>query len=316
MPFLSTFGLPLLLPVAALAAGTGYSVKALATISTFAENIAIRSNSQLLITSLGATPLYSIDPNNPTPSAFPAIPDANGISGITEIQPDIFIVQAGQWNVSARRAAAGSEVLWSLNLRGEAPSFEKIVSIPQATALNGIAMIPGTNLVLSAESAEGVVYVIDVAQKTYKVAIDSPSFKPLDEPSSLGINGVRIHGSFLYFANSALGLFGRVPISKTGSATGDVEILATFNAPTLGIDDFAIDRKGKAWIAVHPDELDTVDGSGKVEVVVSGSEVPDPTSAAFGRGKGQEGILYVVTNVFHEDGSSTGGVAAVDVGDC
>jgi len=65
--------------------------------NTFVENIAVRSNSHLIVTSPSVPTLFTIDPTAPSPDASVAhtFPSGTGPWGITEITNDKFVVVTG-----------------------------------------------------------------------------------------------------------------------------------------------------------------------------------------------------------------------------
>lgn len=63
---------------------------------SWAENLAVRSNGQLLVTLLDVPEVYQIDPfGSHHTQLIEQIPVAGGLLGITEIQPDVFAIVAG-----------------------------------------------------------------------------------------------------------------------------------------------------------------------------------------------------------------------------
>jgi len=66
-------------------------------INTFVENIAVRSNSHLIVASPSVPTLFTIDPSAPSPDASVAhtFPEGTGPWGITEITSDKFVVVTG-----------------------------------------------------------------------------------------------------------------------------------------------------------------------------------------------------------------------------
>ncbi|KAF2476248.1 uncharacterized protein BDR25DRAFT_199454, partial [Lindgomyces ingoldianus] len=269
------------------------------TLPTLIENIAVRPNGHLLLTSLGnaTMTMYTINPTCPQPSAsiLQIAPGSNGISGITEILPDIYAFLAGTWNTSIRRAELGSLSIYALNLRTETPVVKKIVTIAESVGLNGLATVPGSkNLLLASDSVLGAVWRIDISKGTYDLAIKDSLFAPTGPAPSLGINGIRTKDNHFYFANSAQGVFGRVAISALGKVMGPVDVLTRIDASVGSFDDFALDSQGNAWMALHPKGLYFVDMEGKQKKVVNETLLPDPTSARFGRRDlGLQHILYV-----------------------
>ncbi|CAI6339973.1 unnamed protein product [Periconia digitata] len=297
------------------------TVKQLTTYNGFLENIAVRHNGHLLITSLSTPSLLYIDPNTPnTTTPLPPIPGANGISGITELSQDLFVVAAGIWNLTQQRATNIS--LWTIDFNPPSPPTEavptKLLDMPSAALLNGLAAIPGTPLVLASDSVAGVIYKIDVARKTHSLAINDPILGIPDQTQGLGVNGIKVHDGTLFFVNSFTGVLGRFRISRDdGTAIGNASVITRFDTDVVsGIDDFDVHGNGDVYIAAHPDFVFRVGGEGgKVEVVVSGEQVPDPTSLALGRGGGfAGGVVYVLVNAFEGDvNDAVGGVVVIDL---
>jgi sugar lactone lactonase YvrE len=117
-------------------------------------------------------------------------------------------------------------------------------------------------------------------------------------PPPLGINGLHVRAGLLYFTNTQLGTFARVPLGG-----GAVEVLGV---PQPGLyDDFAFDSEGRAWVTTSPAALTLFtrlkNGTWEQEIVVPGDAVGStvlngPSAAAFGRdGARETKILYVTT---------------------
>ncbi|KAF4637640.1 hypothetical protein G7Y89_g449 [Cudoniella acicularis] len=299
--------------------------------NTFIENIAVRSNSQLLLTSLSVPTLFTLNPLLPTPNAsiIHTFPTNTSLSGITEISPDNFVVVTGIWDLATARATLGSLSIWTVdfssspNSNSESPVVKNVANVTQSTILNGIVSIPSTPLVLAADSAIGAVWVINTLTGTSSTSFSSPLFQPGNASTlgqNLGINGLKIHSSYLYFTNSAQGIFGRVKINRGGEKVGEIEVLANVSVATSGlyVDDFAIregSEEGTAWIATHPSQVVKVSlKDGTQEVIANASLLLNPTSAAFGRGSaGQEKTLYVTNGgEFSGSGLVNEGVVAID----
>jgi hypothetical protein len=123
---------------------------------------------------------------------------------------------------------------------------------------------------------------------------------PPPGPIVLGINGIHVFNSSVYFTNSFQRLFACVPVNiygpDAGYATGDFDTVAN-NGPG---GDFAFDKEGNAYITQNPsDALELVKQDGKVTVLVgnvNSTIMEGDTAAAFGRTKWDEDILSVVTN--------------------
>lgn len=279
--------------------------------NTFIENIAARSNSALLVTSLSVPHLYTIDPKSaiPTASVVYTFPNASGISGIAEISPDIFALVTGIWDLAATRAALGSLAVWTVDLtRGPTPVVRKVTGIANSTIFNGVARHPtNPRLLLAADSDLGAVWKVDLATGSYGVAFQSALFTPTGTApgTNLGINGLKAKGLYMYFTNSAQGIYGRYVVDSAGGAVGSVQVISNSSAAGRDVvyDDFALEREGPlglgsstAWIASHPDYVVEVKASGAQRVVEDEAVLFNPTAAAFGRGDPREENTVYVTN--------------------
>ena len=189
------------------------------------------------------------------------------------------------------------------------PTVRLITSIPAAVDLNGMTTVKSiSNTVLIADSRLGAVWRLNVITGNHSIAIQNPLFLN-SSITPIGINGIHSHEGMLYFTNSAQRSYGRVSIADDGSATGEVEILAT--APSVIFDDFALDREANAWITAHPNEVIEVTTKGIQRNIIANSSIEflQPTAASFGRGyKSEENTLYVVTI-----GSATAGAQVIAI---
>ncbi|KAL2810110.1 hypothetical protein BJX63DRAFT_403206 [Aspergillus granulosus] len=67
---------------------------------------------------------------------------------------------------------------------------------------------------------------------------------PTNASVPIGINGLKIQNGYVYFTNTARGLFGRLPISEDGNRAGEVEVISLVNVARTGDnwDDFVLDK--------------------------------------------------------------------------
>lgn len=270
------------------------------TIPTF-ENLAVRKNGEVLVTSVVSPWLHQISPNaSYLPIPIARIPTFTGILGITELQRDLFYVIS-----SNMTGTTCSNSIWEIDLRNVtiAPSGEisqpaqisliqELCTARQLNGLTGLSTNDTSNLLIS-DSANGAVYKLNVKTGDYKIVLEEPEFDPLPKGLHVGINGIHVHGDALYFSSLDQGLFARVPISlATGFATGAVEILAT--NITNG-DDFAISPHGtRAWIATNgPNEIVEVDIANKTQRIAANTPfLGSASSIALGYWQSKE-VLYV-----------------------
>ncbi|PVH87724.1 hypothetical protein DL98DRAFT_566784 [Cadophora sp. DSE1049] len=272
----------------------------------FIENIAVRSNSDLLLTSMSVNTLFSVDPTVATPNAtvVHTFPEGHGLMGITELTPDVFVVVTGIWDLALTRATLGTLTVWTINLCSSTPIVQNITTIAASVQLNGLAPVPGSNkLILAADADVGAVYRINIATGAYSIIFSDPVFEPVNRTipgQHLGINGIRTKGSYLYFVSSAKQHFGRVKINSLGQKTGPVQIISnnTIVGGAFGsqYDDFDLDAGNNAWIATHPNHVVKVTPGGVQTVIEDTELLLNPTSAQFGRGSVRERRTLYVTN--------------------
>ena len=76
---------------------------------TWVENLAVRSNGQILATLLSIPELYQVDPiGGQHPQLIHRFPMVTGLTGITEVEKDVFVVIAGNWSLKTLSTTPGS----------------------------------------------------------------------------------------------------------------------------------------------------------------------------------------------------------------
>jgi hypothetical protein len=275
----------------------------------WAENLAIRRNGHLLTTMLRTGSLYNLNTNSIFRHAehLYTFPSVDAALGITEVYPDVFAVAVN--NITADEVGiARTSSVWKVDFTSsghqKGPKIEKIVDFPDAVLLNGMVALPSSlGNILIADSDRGVVYKLDINTRKYGTAIDIPELAAVPNPLNIqsGVNGIRIHGSYLYFSNTARATFYRVPLTPLGTVLSNATVDTLFSAaPGTTMDDFAIDGKGTAWLCtnnVEGNRLLAIGIGGKVETTVGKDVIGNLsseglTSAVFGKG-GEKDILFV-----------------------
>jgi hypothetical protein len=267
--------------------------------SHFIENIHLRPNGRLLLSSLSSGDLFTIDPTLPSPSAKAVVNclGSTGLSGIATIGPDLFAVSGG---IHGSFRFDNMQV-YVVSVPGDSDSGILLdsISVPGATGLNGMAALPAMpRVVLSADSHDSCIYRINTLTRVVDVAFadpllgHGPTFK-------VGINGLKIFNGYVYFTNSGQGTFARVKINDDGSKAGDVEIVASVTGEPAGMghafDDFTLDFDGNAYVTLHNNEIVKITPDGTQVTFAGGGDSTvfrNPTSAA----TAQDGnSIYVAT---------------------
>jgi hypothetical protein len=287
---------------------------------TWVENIAVRSNGQLLVDIITSPDIYLIDP--PISSLDPASAKTTtlvhsfapelSVIGITEVERDHFYCIVGNVSLATKNLGLGTYGIYSVNLQtynsisNTGAIISPIAELPQAGLLNGMTTLDvSKGLVIMADSTEGAIWILNVKTGTYSILLQTPEMAPpaAGGPLALGINGVRLHRSgdtaTIYFSNQGAGIFYRFPLSiSTLKPTGPIVPVKT----DVVVDDFALDvERGVAYLASSNQNAvlqQPLDG-GDYSILLGGTnstELPGPTSVALGRGGGEKGVIYVTTN--------------------
>ncbi|KAJ9655171.1 hypothetical protein H2201_008868 [Coniosporium apollinis] len=262
---------------------------------TWLENLAVRSNGEILVTVINPADLYKVDVRR-TPATATLLYSFTGLNtttGITEVTPDVFAVVVGNYSLATGTVTPRSFSVWEVDLRSHEPAISKIADLPEAALLNGMTTLSSRKgTILISDSGLGVVWRLNTRTGEYAVVLDDKTTRPVPGAElQIGINGIRRLRDYLYFVNLGRALFCRVRIDlQTGTAIGPYEIIAT----GLVGDDFDITKDGTAYVTgVISNVVWRVTPDGTVTVVAG--NLTGPTSAQFGRTK-DKNTLYVVTS--------------------
>lgn len=309
-------------------------VQASATISTvfqsnisgtWFENLAIRTNGDILATRLDSAELWTVNPFTRTSSKLLSFPQFSSLVGITEISNDLFILATG--NFTARRAGVpgtgvpGTMQVLEIDLRGPTPISRVAAIVPEGEFFNGLTRWDDES-VLVADSTKGLIWKVNVTTGESSIAISDITMTiPENASYPLGVNGVKVFDSYIYYTSTARQLFCRIPVDEWATPTGPAQIIAS----GIPQDDFTILPDGTSYIATN--SLDTIvkvepDGSiSHVAGITGSSELGSDTACQFGRMGNDSNILYVTTGGGQfdiESGTVTipGAVMAVNLDGC
>jgi hypothetical protein len=258
---------------------------------TWVENIAVRSNGNLVVVLYDRPEVWEVNPLIPDaePKRLVHFENATRTSGITEADADNFVVMVFM--------KSGGFTIWNLDLTSsQTIAKEVITTVPDAGMLNGLTSLSST-VVLAADTRKGVVHRFDLAMGESTIALNDSTMKGLPL-LGVGINGVRYRAGFLYYTNTFKGILARIPIdTATAKATGLAEVLVS---GLFGLDDFAFGRSDDEFFVMHwirSRILRVTAGGAKPVVVASGSDgVAWPTSAQFGRTDADRDTVYVTSS--------------------
>jgi sugar lactone lactonase YvrE len=172
------------------------------------------------------------------------------------------------------------------------------ITYPNALAFDKVG-----NLYVT-DSVEGKIYRISTWGNVVELWADDPLFKPwpLPDPTLIvGANGIQYWRGSLIVANTSQFKIIRIPIRDDGSA-GTAEVLFDALTPTGPLfvpDGITLDVYGNIYIADPAfSQLVRVAADGQaVEILANGfagAPLDNPTSLAFGTGKGDRKNVYMV----------------------
>lgn len=284
----------------------------------FVENIAVRPNGRLLVNTFDDAHMYEIDPKAKNPGARLVFkgPGITALEGLTTISPDVYAVSGGIINTTALTFADGSVKVMTLDFqncaKNGAPKVKEVARIAGSGFINSLISLPKfPHILLSAESTNGRVLRINTRTGRVDTVFQDDRLKPGPSPKlvPLGINGIKIRGSYLYLTTSETHFYARIKIiDEEATRFGKLEILIRFPDATRVLDDFIFAKDGTAYIAYPPNDVIKVEPNGKYALLglaQSSVKLDDPTSVALSK---DEKTLYVTTRGANGQG---GQVAAV-----
>ncbi|EPE07828.1 six-bladed beta-propeller -like protein [Ophiostoma piceae UAMH 11346] len=284
------------------------------------ENLAIRGNGYILTTRFDKPEVYQVNPGTGERLLVRAF-DASvysGCLGIAEGDTDIFYVISAPPYDDQLTKINGTNTIFRIDMAtfetdGQTivnnATVTKVIDIDAANILNGMTAYDD-NYILVADSVQGIVYEVDLAEGRYVAAVEDPKMKATYNTASpatpLGVNGIKMFRSYLYWTNTAGGFVARVPFNSLEGALGNSSIAIT-DVPLA--DDFIIRDDAVAFVCQNQVNtlsvayLDFRPGSGEPSVkasVIAGSltstMLAGVSAAEFSRTEGQAYRLYLTTS--------------------
>jgi hypothetical protein len=277
---------------------------------TFLENLAVRSDNSLLVTSLKGRQLWLVPSTKAGQQASPELLSTFDKSpmSMVEPEPDVFYL----CTTDGYKTHASS--LYRIDLRNWARAKEihpeQVLTFPRAVrALNGSCLI-GPRTILVADCFASLIWRVDLAEDGRSAAASvwlkhySMLYHPGEmKPEQPGINGVRFaeKTSYLYYTATTLRLFMRVRVDRETLAPADVP---EYLGGGKMMDDFCLDEdRGVAYVTTHRentiDRMPLIPDALEPVVSVAGEpfdqELVGPSSGAWGRAAGEYGTVAFFT---------------------
>ncbi|KAJ5929488.1 hypothetical protein N7454_006438 [Penicillium verhagenii] len=281
---------------------------------TWAENLAVRANGQILLSRLDTPEVLQLDPTGVKAPITVASWNAStymGCLGISETNTDIFYVVTSGFVNDDFVLTSGVNSIWEIDMTTFAVSAKtgqvlsnatvsKLVDVTTSDFLNGLTTL-SDDLILVADAYNGWVYRVNTNTGAYSVAVNDEKMKfdsiP-NPPTNIGVNGIKVHNGYLYWSNTAVGTLNRISVNSQGAATGKSQVV-TSNVPKA--DDFIFKSDGVAFIAQNQmDELSVLYPNQSEAAVIAGSNISTilagVSAGKFGRLPSDEHILYLTTS--------------------
>jgi hypothetical protein len=280
----------------------------------FPENLAVRSDGSVLVTAVYQRELWCVPGPEPCTDISPVLVHTfdHPVTGIVEIEPDVFIVCLTEGYTTHESHLARVDFTdWA---PGDSVSPEIIFTFDERVgALNGCCLIARRVLVI-ADCFAGLIWRIDLednvrsAKARIWLAHDTMAWDPDSEvppPPQPGINGVRYgpQTGYVYYTSTAQKVFMRVAVDpSTVDPASDAEFVAAID----NADDFCLDEDaGFAYVTRHRantfDRVPLAPRHGSEVRHIAGDPLDEaligPSSAVWGRDPGDYGrVAYVTTD--------------------
>ncbi|PQE22449.1 quino amine dehydrogenase beta chain protein [Rutstroemia sp. NJR-2017a BVV2] len=278
---------------------------------SWCENLAIRSNGDLMVSRLDTPEVLLVSHT----SAFSPITIATfnsttykGALGISETNTDKFYVITSAQVDDSFVKTSGVNSIWEIDMTTfsqksgvvtKNATVTKLVDIPGADFLNGMTTLDDEHILVG-DVYNGWVYKVCTTTGSYSILINDPlmKFPSVGASTNLGVNGLKISGSYLYWTNTAVGSVNRIQIKADGTPVGSSQVVVS-NVPKP--DDFIIKSDGAFFVAQNQmDELSVVPKGKSVASVAAGSNISTTlagvTAGKFGRTSKDKNILYLTTS--------------------
>ena len=288
---------------------------------SWCENLAIRANGQILVSRLDTPELILVDPTGKLAPITVATWNASyymGALGISETLPDVFYINLAAPVDDNFVKTSGIPAVYRVDMNTfrvtsagvvkSQATVTKVADIPSADFLNGMTTLDDFHI-LTGDVYNGWVYKVNVLTGAYSIVIADPKMHfPVGASTNLGVNGLKIKDSYLYWTNTAAGTLNKIFITLAGTPIGPSSVV-TANVPKA--DDFIFKDDGTAFIAQNQnDELSVLLPSSKSAQVVAGTPISTTlagvTAGKFGRLPSDCNRLYLTTSggehrfLFHE----------------
>lgn len=219
---------------------------------SFLENLAVRHDDSLLVTSLNAKQLWFVPATGEPPIVLHTYDHL--VTAVVETEPDVFHVALTDGYTTHESHLSRVDLRGWVPGKAE-PKIETVLTFDdRVRALNGACLI-APDVLLVADCFAGLIWRVDLPAASAKVwlAHESMEHDPLStlKPPQPGVNGIRYaeRTGYLYYTSTAKKLFMRVPVDpRTHAPAGEPERVGGGRMA----DDFCLDEDaGVAYVTTH-----------------------------------------------------------------
>ncbi|KAI1073136.1 hypothetical protein LB507_009090 [Fusarium sp. FIESC RH6] len=241
-----------------------------AQVPDWIENVALRPNGDLLLSTIGAAKIYSLTPSSKA-EVVAQIHGINSLFGITQVDHDIFAAAGGNFTDFVLYNNTMNLSILDFKAGETKPVVQTIFEKSEYGLINGMTSLPDAkHIVLAADSMRGKILRMNTKTGHIEVAIKDKELAPsAGAPFPTGVNGLKIFRGYLYFTNTAHQTLNRVKIDNLGNRNGNYQVICKFQAGFLP-DDFVLDSYGNAYVACWMDKVVKVTTTGKMTVLSEG----------------------------------------------
>ena len=280
----------------------------------FLENLAVRSDGSVLVSSLLTKELWCVLGPDPSSDVPPVLVHTfeDLVFSIVEVEPEIFIISLSDAYTTHESHLARVDLTgWA---PGDPVSPEIIYTFDyRVRMLNGSCLLAPA-VMLIADALAGLIWRIDLGPGAHsaraRIWMQHPTMAPdpgsgVPPPPQPGINGIHYgpKTGYVYYTSTAEKVFMRIPVdADTLDPTGAPEFVAVID----NSDDFCLDEvAGFAYATRHRgntlDRVPLAPGHGSEVRHLAGDplneELLGPSSAAWGRRPADPGrVAYVTTD--------------------
>ena len=196
-----------------------------------------------------------------------------------------FVVSAHSGSLMAGVGNTGQNVILELDADGKVTDT---FAVPGARFLNGLAQIANDQFIV-ADSALGIIYLVDTAQNTAQRWLDDERLAPADPHSPVpAANGIKLNDGLAYISNSSKGLLLTVPADDP--RPDSIKVVLS----DVTIDDFVFFGDGHIFAATHSHEVLCISNQFDVSVFANQNQsISGATATAIVERK-EGAYLYVV----------------------